>query len=153
MEKRRKLFAKLRPDLLRRIAERNIIPTTRPGLISLARRIEGMDNLFQEDDGHRPSEAKETTTRKPYNSYSSRTEKTPATTVNQIPIGGQTGGGIGSQRACYNCSKPGHISRECRQGRGPVTCYKCSIVGHYTNIYSQLTAAVAAVQPSGNRTA
>jgi hypothetical protein len=153
-EKRRKLFAKLRPDLLRRMAERNVIPTTRPGLISLARRIEGMDDLFQEEDGHRPSEAKETTTRKPYKSYSNRTEGTPATIVNQVPIGNRAGGGTGSQRTCYNCGKPGHISKECRQGRGPVTCYKCGVVGHYANMCSQLTAAVAAaVQPSGNGTA
>jgi hypothetical protein len=152
-EKRRKLFTKLRPDLLRRIAEHNIIPTTRPGLISLARRIEEIDDLFQEEDEYRPSKAKEVSARKPYSSYLSRAEKTPAIIVNQILIGNRTGGGAGFPRTYFNYSKPGHISKEYRQGRGPVTCYKYSIVGHYANIYSQLTTAAAAVQPSGNGTA
>jgi hypothetical protein len=54
-----------------------------------------MDDLFQENDRYRLSEAKEMITRKLYNSYLSRIEKTLATIVNQIPIGGRIGGGIG----------------------------------------------------------
>jgi hypothetical protein len=61
----------------------------------LARRIEGIDNLFQENNRYRPSKVKETITWKLYNSYLSRIEKTPTTIVNQIPIGEQIGGGTG----------------------------------------------------------
>jgi hypothetical protein len=37
------------------------------------------------------------------------------------------------QKICYNCNKPGHMSKECRQPRKPMTCYTCGQEGHMAN--------------------
>ena len=43
--------------------------------------------------------------------------------------------GSGQQMNCYECGKPGHIARECRnkgkQANGQqMSCYDCGMVGH-----------------------
>jgi hypothetical protein len=61
-KKQKKLFVKLKSNLLRRIAEYNIIPTIKLGFISLTRRIEEINNLFQKENRYYSSEIKKITT-------------------------------------------------------------------------------------------
>jgi hypothetical protein len=129
------LLTKLHPDLRRRITEHQTVPRADPLSHKAARGRKACEGSRRGLRGRAPRALQvfwnDRHDRHDRNDRNDRRQARgdawkppapsdgPATTVNRMPI---TGSGLGPNQGdaaerplkCYNCGKPGHISRECR---------------------------------------
>ena len=144
-EKLRKmnLFATLRGEVQRDILQRDDVPETRQGMLSLATRIENTHRLADKrtqprrvNDDPGPTRANtrralgEDTRRQRYEAK--RSDNDPATHPNQIPVGQGTGR---QDDGCYGCHSKGHRLAQCPEA----TCYHCNKKGHISPNCPELT--------------
>lgn len=135
-QRRNNLFAKLREDLRRDILQRNDIPNTRQGLLSLATRIETTHRMTGAPRSRRPAgpmpeperQSRQAPTRV------DRVRPGPATGVNLTPTAPKPALNPGQ---CPRCKSTSHRLANCPE----VTCYRCNTKGHI---------ASSCTNPAGN---